>query len=120
MQIDLRKVTEIGENVVELTASSEFALIFMCCAIILFAKGYLISRNYQRAKRYIEVAIWQFERIFGFDCGDGSLSAWRRRNMTIMAITSAYLGEYELVEVILASVYIEAARYSGLDARLSP
>ena len=39
--------------------------------------------------------------------------------MTTMAIACAYLGEYELAEVILVSVHVEAVRYNGPDANLS-
>lgn len=45
--------------------------------------------------------------------------AWRRRNRTIMAIACAFLGEYELAEVILVSVHVEAVRYEGADEDLS-
>ena len=39
--------------------------------------------------------------------------------MTIMAIAATYLGEFELAEVVLASVHIEAVRYHGPDERLT-
>ena len=39
--------------------------------------------------------------------------------MTIMAIACAYLGDYELAEVVLTSVCVEAVRFEGPDAELS-
>ena len=119
VQGDFKKAMEIGEAVIEFIASGRVDLIYTCCAIGLLAESYLINGRYESAKSYAMTAIGQHEQIFGPDSNDSSLSAWRRRNMTTMAIACAFLGEYELAEVILVSVHVEAMRYYGPDADLS-
>ena len=119
MQGDFKKAVEMGEGAVELGSSEHVDLIFRCCATGLLAESYLFSGEYERAASYANTAISQHKHIFGSDPKDGSLSAWRRRNMTIMAIACAYLGDYELAEVILASVHVEAIRFDGPDGDLS-
>lgn len=119
MQGDFKKAMVIGESVVEVAASGHVDLIYTCCATGLLAESYLFSERYESAKSYANMAILQHRKIFGSDVNDGSLCAWRRRNMTIMAIACAYLGEYELAEVVLVSVCVEAVRFDGPDADLS-
>lgn len=119
MQGDFRKAMEVGEGIIEISASGQIDLMFTCCATGLLAESYLVNGRYESAKSYANVAVGQHEQLFGADPNDGSLSAWRRRNRTIMAIACAYLGEYELAEVILISVHVEAVRFHGPDADLS-
>ena len=119
MQGDFKKAMDVSEGVIESATSSHVDLMYTCCTIGLLAENYLANGRYEYAKSYVNMAIGQHEQIFGSDPNDGSLSAWRRRNMTIMAIACAYLGEYELAEVILVSVYVEAVRYNGPDDDLS-
>lgn len=119
MQGDFKKALDVSEGIIESATSSHVDPNYVCCASGLLAENYLVSGIYEQAKSYANLAIKQHEQIFGSDLNDGSLSAWRRRNMTIMAITSAYLGEYELAEVILVSVHVEAVRYNGPDDDLS-
>ncbi len=119
MQGDFKKAMEIGESVVELAASGHFDLIYTCCAIGLLAESCLFNGRYESAKSYANMAVLQHEQIFGSELNDGSLSAWRRRNMTIMAMACSYLGEYELAEVILVSVRVEAVRFDGPHGDLS-
>lgn len=119
MQGDFKKAIDVSEGVVESATSSHVDLKYICCASGLLAENYLVNGIYEHAKSYANMAIGQHEQVFGSDINDGSLSAWRRRNMTIMAIACAYLGEYELAEVILVSVHVEAVRYNGPDEDLS-
>ena len=119
MQGDFKKAMEIGESAVELAASGHVDLTYTCCANGLLAESYLSNERYESAKSYASVAVLQHEQIFGSDPNDGSLSSWRRRNMTIMAIACAYLGDYELAEVVLTSVCVEAVRFEGPDGDLS-
>ena len=115
MQGNFKKAMEIGESVVEFAASNRVDHIYTCCAVGLLAESYLFSEKYESAKSYANMAILQHKELFGFECRDGSLSAWRRRNMTIMGIACTHLREYELAEVILVSVRIEAIRFDGPD-----
>ena len=110
MQGDFKKAVEIGESAVELAASGHVDLIYTCCATGLLDES---------AKSYANMAVLQHKQVFGSDANDGSLSAWRRRNMTIMAIACAYLGDYELAVMVLTSVRVEAVRFQGPDADLS-
>ena len=119
MQGDFKKAMDIGEGIVDFAACGHVDPMYTCCAIGLLAESYLVNGEYESAKSYANTAVGHYEQIFGSDPNDGSLSAWRRRNMTIMAIACAYLGEYELAEVILVSVHVEAVRYNGPDADLS-
>ena len=119
MRGDFKKAMEIGESVVELAAFGHVDLIYTCCATGLLAESYLFNERYESAKSYANMAVLQHKHIFGSDLNDGSLCAWRRRNMTIMAMACAYLGEYELAEVLLVSVRVEAVRIDGPDADLS-
>ena len=119
IQGDFKKAMEIGESVVESAAFGHVDLIYTCCATGLLAESYLFNEKYESAKSYANMAVFQHEQIFGSDVNDGSLRAWRRRNMTIMAIACAYLGEYELAEVLLVSVRVEAVRFEGPDTDLS-
>ena len=119
MQGDFKKAMEIGESVVELAALGHVDLIYTCCATGLLAESYLFNERYESAKSYANMAVLQHKQIFGSDLIGGSLSTWRRRNMTIMAMACAYLGEYELAEVVLVSVRVEAIRFDGPDADLS-
>lgn len=113
------KAMELGEGIIEFAASVHVDLMYTCCATGLLAENYLVNGRYTDAKSYAITAIAQHEQIFGLDLNDGSLSAWRRRNRTIMAIACAFLGQYELAEVILVSVHVEAVRYNGPDEDLS-
>ena len=119
MQGDFKKAMEIGKSVVELAAFGHVDLIYTCCATGLLAESYLFNERYESAKSYANMAVLQHRHVFGSDLNDESLSTWRRRNMTIMAIACAYLEEYELAEVILVSVRVEAVRFHGPDADLS-
>ena len=119
MQGDFKKAMDVSEGIIESATSSHVDLKYICCTSGLLAENYLINGRYEYAKSYANMAVGQHEQIFGSDPNDASLSAWRRRNMTIMAIACAYLGEYELAEVILVSVHVEAVRYNGPDADLS-
>ena len=119
VQGDFKRAMEIGESAVELAASGRVDLIYTCCATGLLAESYLLNERYEDAKSCANRAVLQHKQIFGPDPNDGSLSAWRRRNMTIMAIASAHLGDYELAEVVLTSVRVEAVRFEGPDADLS-
>ena len=116
---DFKKAMEIGESVVELAASGHVFLIYTCCATGLLAESYLYNGRYESAKSYANMAVLHHKQVFGSDLSDGSLSVWRRRNMTIMAMACAYLEEYELAEVILISVFVEAVRFGGPDEDLS-
>ena len=119
MQGDFKRAMKASEDAVALAASGHVDLVYMCCATGLLAENLLVIKNYESAKHCANTAVGQHKQIFGSDLNDGSLSAWRRRNMTIMAIACAYLGEHELAEVILVSVHVEAVRFNGLDADLS-
>ena len=119
MQGDFAKAAEVGEGSIELAASDHVSLIYKCCATGLLAESYLALKKYENAKRLANIAIEQHETYFGTDPNDGSISAWRRRNQTIMAIACAYLGDFELAEVILVSVHADAVRYGGLEDELS-
>ena len=119
IQEDFKKAMEIGESVVESAAFGHVDLIYTCCATGLLAESYLFHERYESAKSYANMAVFQHKQIFGSDVNDGSLRAWRRRNMTIMAVACAYLGEYELAEVLLVSVRVEAVRLESPDADLS-
>lgn len=119
MQGDFQKAMEVGEDIIKFAASSWVGLKYTCCANGLLAENYLVNGRFTSAKVYALKAVREHEQIFGADPNDGSLSAWRRRNMTIMAIACAHLGEYELAEVILVSVHVEAVRYNGPDEDLS-
>ena len=119
MQGDFTKAVEVGERNIELAASGRVSLIYTCCATGLLAESYLALRRYEDAKSLANIAIKQHETYFGTDLNDGSLSAWRRRNQTIMAIACAYQGDFELAEVILVSVHADAVRYGGLEDSLS-
>ena len=119
MQGDFKKAMDVSEGIIESATSSHVDLKYICCASGLHAENYLVNGIYEHAKSYASIAIRQHEQIFGSDPNDGSLSAWRRRNMTIMAIACAYLGDYELAEVILVSVHVEAVRYNGPDDDLT-
>lgn len=118
-QGNFKKAMEVGEGVIESAASVHVDRIYTCCATGLLAESYLVNGRYESAKCYANMAVAQHEQVFGLGLNDGSLSAWRRRNRTIMAIACAFLGEYELAEVILVSVHVEAVRYEGPDADLS-
>ena len=119
MQGDFDKAMDVSEGSIETATSNHVDLKYICCTSGLLAENYLVNGRYEYAKSYANMAIGQHEQIFGSDPNDGSLSAWRRRNMTIMAISCAYLGEYELAEVILVSVHVEAVRYNGPDDDLT-
>ena len=119
MQGDFAKAVEVGEGSIKLAASGHVSLIYTCCATGLLAESYLALRKYENAKSLANIAIKQHETYFGTDPNDGSLSAWRRRNQTIMAISCAYQGDFELAEVIMASVHADAVRYCGLEDVLS-
>lgn len=119
MQGSFKKAMDVSEGIIESITSSNVDLMYICCTSGLLAENYLVNGVYEHAKSYANLAIKQHEQIFGSDPNDGSLSAWRRRNMTIMAIACAYLGENELAEVILVSVHVEAVRYNGPDNDLS-
>ena len=119
MQGDFAKAVEVGERSIQLAESGHVSLIYTCCATGLLAESYLALRKYEDAKRLANIAIKQHETYFGTDPNDGSLSAWRRRNQTIMAISCAYQGDFELAEVILVSVHADAVRYGGLEDGLS-
>ncbi len=118
-QGNFKKAMEVGEGIIESAASVHVDLIYTCCATGLLAESYLVNGRYESAKSYANMAVAQHEQVFGLDPNDGSISAWRRRNRTIMAIACAFLGEYELAEVILVSVHVEAVRYEGADEDLS-
>ena len=119
MQGDFKTAMEIGESVVGIADSGHVDLIYICCATGLLAESCLFNGRYESAKSYANTAVLQHQQIFGSDLNDGSLSAWRRRNMTIMAMACSYLGEYELAEVILVSVHVEAVRIDGPVSDLS-
>lgn len=119
IQGDFTKSIAVGESVLESAAFKDVDLTYTCCATGLLAENYLTVGKYQAAKSYANVAVRQHEDIFGVDPKDGSLSAWRRRNLTIMAIACAHIGDLELAEVLLASVHVEAVRYTGADDDLS-
>ncbi|CAF9936719.1 MAG: hypothetical protein ALECFALPRED_006959 [Alectoria fallacina] len=110
---------ELGEGIIEVATSVHVDLIYTCCATGLLAENYLVNGKYEDAKSYATTAVTQHKQIFDMDLNDGSLSTWRRRNRTIMAIACAFLGEYELAEVILISIHVEAVRYNGPDDDLS-
>lgn len=119
MKGDFVRATAIAETAVEKATQGKVEPIFTCSAVGLLAECYLAIGEYESAKSYAYTAVGQHEQIFGTDPNDGSLSAWRSRNMTIMAIACAHLGELGLAELILASVYSRAVKYNGPDDSLS-
>lgn len=119
MKGEFVKATTIAETAIDIASQGQVQPIFTCSAVGLLAESYLATGNHENAKSYANNAIGQHEEIFGTDPNDSSLSAWRCRNMTIMAIACAHLGESELAEVILTSVYKCAVKYNGSNAPLS-
>ena len=119
VQEDFAKAIEIGESTIEEATSSKVHFIYTCCATGLLAESYLALGRYEIAQTCSRIAIEQHEKLFGENPGDGSLSAWRGRNMTILAIACANLGELGLAEVVLVSVHVEAVRFNGMDDALS-
>ena len=116
---DYEKAVELGRRSLDDVSTISVDLVLKCCATGLLAESYLAIGWHETAKSYATTAVQQHEKIFGLDPEDGSLSAWRRRNMTIMAIACSHLYKYELAELLLVSVHTEAVRFHGPDHAMS-
>ena len=119
MEGDFETATKVSETANQAATSADVSLTSRCCATGLLAENCLVGKRFEDAKTYADEAVHQHENIFGADPQDGGLSAWRRRNTTIMAIACSYLGEVEIAEVMLTWVEVEAVKYEGADGDLS-
>ena len=115
VQGDFIKAIHIGEAVVESIRGNDRLVIHSSCAVGLLAESYLTQGKYELAKHCAIIAINEHEREFGADVKDGSVSAWRRRNMIILAIACSHLEQLEQAEVLLVSVLADAVQYGDAD-----